>query len=100
MPKPEAFDCVLAGQTWHVEFRNYRQMQRDPLTRGNWGICDWDSKRIFVRYDLSERNFVDTLLHELRHSLSHQDYCAEDWIAQTSTEIAKAMEIAGVGRKS
>ena len=92
MKRPADFDCTLAGQVWRVHFvrRNH------PKVGKNYGMCYWDDRDIFVRYDVSEKSFIDTLIHELRHGLSRADFCAEEWITDTSTEIAVALIKAGI----
>jgi hypothetical protein len=92
MQKPSDFHCILGGERWHVTFVRRRDM---PDTRR--GDCNWDKRLIRVRYDVGERTYIDTLIHELRHALSPCDYCAEEWITQTSTELANAILAAGVG---
>jgi hypothetical protein len=94
MKKPKAFYATLGGERWLITF-----VRRSQMPDERWGDCDWHAKLIRVRYDLSEKNYIDTLIHELRHALSPCDYCAEEWITQTSTEIASAVIAAGVGRK-
>ena len=94
MRKPKAFYATLGGERWLVTFVRRRDM---PDTR--WGDCDWEKRLIRVRYDLSERNYMDVLIHELRHALSPCDYCAEAWITQTSTELANAVLASGIGVK-
>ena len=92
MKRPKNFTCQLGGVMWRVYFVR----RGHPQVDGAWGTCHWDEREIYVRYDQTERRFIDTLLHELRHALSPCDYCAEEWITTTSTEIAMAMMAAGV----
>lgn len=96
MKRPSDFECVLGGVVWSIYFvrRGHAKLQGK-----NFGICFWHEKKIFVRYDVCEKTFVDTLLHEMQHALSMMHYEAETWITQTSTEIAAGLIAAGVGVK-
>lgn len=62
-------------------------------------MCYWTEKEIYVRYDLSEKNYIDVLAHELLHANCHLTFVAEEWVTYTATEMATAMLQAGIGRK-
>jgi hypothetical protein len=94
-PRPDDFTTSLGGNLWSVKF-----VRRCDIPKDRLGDCNWDRKRIRVRFDLDEQMFIDVLIHELRHALSLQDYHSEDWVEFTSTELAEAISKAGIGRKS
>jgi hypothetical protein len=94
-PRPDDFEATLGGVQWKVKFVRRCDIQPDRL-----GDCDWEKKRIRVRFDLEEQVYIDTLIHELRHALSLQDYSAEEWVTMTSTELTQAILKAGIGRKT
>lgn len=92
MKKPDDFRTKLGGKTWSIYFvrKSHKRL------RGNYGICYRDSREIYVRYDVSQKNFIDTLIHECQHALSDMHFSAEEWVTQTSTELAVALLAAGV----
>lgn len=84
---------TLGGVEWHIKFvrRNH------PAMRGKkWGLCDWTNKIIYVRKDLSRRNVLDTLLHEMRHSQHEVIFEAESYVNWTSTELADGLIATGI----
>ena len=90
MARPRDFDCTLGGREWRIRFVTRRKLPK------LLGTCDWDRREILVRYDQPDADFIDTLLHEMQHALSEMHYAAEDWIEQTSTELATGLLRAGV----
>lgn len=86
---------ILGGQEWTIEFVTRRSMHK-----GCWGICRWDKKLIQVRKDLSPKNVLDTLIHEMRHAQHQIAYEAEDWINTTSTELAEGLITTGMFGKN
>lgn len=93
MKRPADFDCVLGGKRWRIHFvrRNHPKIGKKC-----WGRCYRFDQEIYVRYDLSEKNFLDTLIHECQHALSDLHFCAEEWVAETSTEISVALLKSGL----
>lgn len=79
-------DVILGGVSWTVEFHTIKTMPKKT-----WGDCNRAIRRIRVRRDLSPRNFLDTLIHELRHAQHPIMFEAEEFITSTSTEIADAL---------
>ena len=77
------FSTVLGGIRWSVFW-----VTKKDMPKKTWGLCCWESKTIRVRKDLSIRNRLDTLLHEMRHAQHVIAYEAESWIDKTSTELA------------
>lgn len=69
---------------------------RRQLPKKSWGSCNYDKRLILIRRDLSHRNMLDTMLHEFRHALHPILFCAEDWISDTSTELADALLASGL----
>lgn len=82
---------TLGGERWLLRLVNRRQMPSRT-----WGDCNRATKVIRVRYDLSDRNFLDTLIHELRHAQHPIMFEAEEFITDTSTEIAAVLTAVGV----
>lgn len=39
------------------------------LGKGNWGRCQWEEQTIYILNRLGQKNFEDTLSHELLHAL-------------------------------
>lgn len=86
----EPVHVKLRDQWWKIEFHTRRSMPR-----GVWGDCNIKTNVIRVRRDLSPKNFVDTLIHEVRHAQHPVLFEAEAFISDTSTEIAEALIAAG-----
>lgn len=91
MKKPQDFSTKLGGRTWKIFFvrKHHKRL------RGGYGICYREDREIYVRYDVSQKNFLDTLLHECQHALTDMHFSAEEWVTQTSTELAVALIAAG-----
>lgn len=85
---------TLGGDEWQIKFVTKQHM---PWKK-TWGLCDRDKKIIFVRRDLSTKNVLDTLLHEMRHAQHPIMFEAESFINSTSTELADGLLKTGLVR--
>lgn len=92
MKRPADFKTKLGGRTWEIKFVR----RGHPKLSKHWGMCYRFDREIYVRYDLSEKNFLDTLVHEMEHALSDLHFAAEEWVMRTGTEISTALLSAGV----
>ena len=81
----------LGGLEWQIRFVTKRQMPRKT-----WGDCNRVKKVIRVRKDLSPKNVLDTLIHEMRHAQHPVMFEAEEFINETSTEIADGLVKTGM----
>ena len=91
MAKPSAKEqqATIKGQTWTIRFETHHTMPRD-----RWGEFNETKQVIRVRRDLSDTNFLDTLIHEITHILRpHED---EYYVDKMSTELAKALMSTGM----
>ena len=79
-------EIEISGEQWSIEFHTRRTMPKNT-----WGDCHREKKRIRVRKDLSPKNVLDTLIHEVRHAQHPVMFEAEEFIDSTSTEIAEAI---------
>lgn len=79
---------TLGGEEWQIKFVR-RGHPKIPKTK--WGICDRINRIIYIRKDLSRRNVLDTLLHEMRHSQHPVLFEAEHFVNWTSTELADGL---------
>ena len=77
---------TLGGKEWEIIFTS-----RSNMPKKTWGDCDCERNRIRVRTDLSPQNFLDTLIHEMRHAQHPVMFEAEEFIDSTSTELAKGI---------
>jgi len=75
---------------WTVRFEKKSQMPQKT-----WGVCNRKTHIIRCREDLCEVNFLDTLIHELRHAQHPVMFEAEEFISDTSTELAIALLATG-----
>ena len=75
---------------WVVEFCN-----KTHMPKMTWGVCNRNKQLIRVRQDLCELNFLDTLIHEIRHAQHPVLFEAEEFISDTSTELAAALLATG-----
>lgn len=82
----DGIPVTLGGKQWVIHL-----VTRKEMPRRTWGDCCNKTNTIRVRKDLSQVNFLDTLLHEMRHALHEVNYHAEEWINETSTELAVAI---------
>lgn len=83
-------EVILGGRTWQIHF-----VTRKEMPRMTWGDCDKNKQVIRVRSDLSPQNFLDTLIHELRHAQHPVMFEAEEFVDSTSTELAIAILATG-----
>jgi len=91
MKRPPDFVCTLGGAEWQVRFVR----RGHPKVPKCWGICYWDHKEIYVRYDLSEQRVREVLLHEMLHGTCRLLFVAEEWVDYTAQELAVGMRRAG-----
>ena len=93
MRKPHDFQCKLGGRTWTIRFvrRGHKK-----VGKSNWGMCYRETREIYVRYDLSEKTFIEVLIHECQHALSDMHFSAEEWVTETSAELAIALMAANL----
>jgi hypothetical protein len=81
---------TIQKEAWMIKFVSIRQMPKKT-----WGDCDWGRRIIRVRHDLSPKNFLDTLIHEIRHAQHPVMFEAESFVTTTSTEIAQILMATG-----
>jgi hypothetical protein len=89
--RPKDFETVLGGKPWKVCFVR----RGHPKVPKAYGYCYWNDQEIYVRYDVCEKSFLDTLIHEMQHALSLMHLSAEAWVTQTSSEITVGLIKAG-----
>jgi hypothetical protein len=87
----ESVTTILNGTKWQINLLTYRQWKSNKLPKKTWGVCDRDTKEIFVRRDLSKQAFLDTLLHELIHAENEILFEAEETVTRMGTDISKAL---------
>ena len=82
----KSFTIKISDNEWTVHLVTIKDMPKKT-----WGDCNYDKRIIRVRKDLSRKNFLDTLIHEVRHAQHPVLFEAEHFIDTTSTEIAAAI---------
>jgi hypothetical protein len=87
----ESVETKINGCEWTINLLTYRQWKTQKLPAKTWGICNRDTKTIYVRVDLSKRTFLDTLLHELIHAQNELLFEAEEAVTRMGTDIARAL---------
>jgi hypothetical protein len=92
MNRPPDFTATLGGVPWQIRFVR-RGHEKVPEC---WGMCYWDAREIYVRYDLSRETVRDTLIHEMLHATCRLLFVAEEWVTHTATEINTGLERAGL----
>jgi len=86
MRKPNDCELKLGSETWQLRF-----VTKGQLPKNWWGRCRPDKKLIEVRYDLSRKNVLDVLIHEMRHAQHPVMFEAETFIDETSTQLAEGI---------
>jgi hypothetical protein len=81
----------LGGESWEIRFVRRRDLPKDRV-----GECDWNSRVIRVRKDLCRKTVLDTLIHEMRHAQHPVMFEAEEFITNTSTELAIGLIATGL----
>lgn len=93
MKKPADFKTEIAGQEWSFFFvrKGHPQLLPDA-----YGTCHWETKEIYIRYDLSEKNVRMIVIHEALHATCFLLFAAEEWVTDISIEINEAIAKAGL----
>lgn len=87
----ESVKTKINGLEWEIQLLTYRQWKSKKLPAKTWGVCNRDSRTIYVRVDLSKQTFLDTLLHELIHAQNELLFEAEETVTRMGTDIARAL---------
>ncbi len=82
----DEIEVTIRDRKWKIQF-----VDRRAMPRKTWGDCNRHKQVIRVRKDLSAINFLDTLIHELRHAQHDVMFEAEEFIDSTSTELAEIL---------
>jgi hypothetical protein len=90
--RPPNFRASIGGQEWNIRFVR----KTHSALQGNLGICYWDTREIYVRYDMAKSTIRMVLIHELLHATCPMLYCAEEWVDQTASEIAASLQRSGL----
>ncbi|KKM61699.1 hypothetical protein LCGC14_1529080 [marine sediment metagenome] len=61
---PKTLDIL--GNTWRVELEEYLENSEGKVN----GLCHWRTRRISLC--LSDKNIVETLLHEVQHAIDYE----------------------------
>ena len=82
---------VILGDSekWQIEI-----VKRDQMPKKTWGDCNNKMKKIRVRVDLSDQNFLDTFLHEMLHACAFVPL-SEEFVERTASQMAKALLASG-----
>jgi hypothetical protein len=75
----------LNGSDWEVIL-----VEKKDLDAGVWGLASDVSKTLKIRVDLSDRNLIDTAIHECLHAANFQCF-SEEFVEETATQIAKVL---------
>ena len=76
-------------QLWQIDIVKRCEMHKEV-----WGDCNDKTKRIRVRGDLSDRNFLDTFLHEMLHACAFVPL-SEEFVERTASQMARALLASG-----
>jgi hypothetical protein len=75
----------LNGSEWEVILVTKKDMEP-----GVWGLASDEKKTLKIRTDLSDRNLIDTAIHECLHAANFQCF-SEEFVEDTATQIAKVL---------
>ena len=67
----------IRGKRWRIRFV--------PNLGDKWGECDYESRVLRIAFGQSEKDELDTLIHELLHAATELE---EDAVGQTAEAIA------------
>lgn len=77
------FKKIRIGQeNWTVQIVPYNHPR---LGKGNWGRCQWEEQTIYISNRLGQKNFKQTLSHELLHALFDSIGFHDKLVAQLKT---------------
>jgi hypothetical protein len=60
------------------------------MNKGTWGEASDQEKTLKIRIDLSDRNVIDTAIHECLHAANFLCF-SEEFVSDTATQIAKVL---------
>lgn len=92
MKKPPDFATKIGGKTWQIRFVK----RGHPKVPKCWGMCYWEPREIYVRYDLSRSRVREVLIHELIHATCRLMFVAEEWVEHSASEINAGIDKAGL----
>lgn len=87
MHRPRDRTIELSTGKWEIKFIR----RGHPKAKGAYGLCDWNTKTIWIRYDVSRLRVIDTLLHEIIHASNEILYEAESLVSDLATVGAKTV---------
>lgn len=77
----------LGGRDWNIRF-----VRRKDLPSPRYmGLCNRESLELLIYKRLPQFDLLDTLIHECRHAQNRVLFEAEEFIDETSTELARAI---------
>ncbi len=89
LKQPPAYSGIIDDRPFELHI-----VSRSQLPRRHWGLTIVPSReaepyRCLVRRDLSRRNIVATIIHEILHVA---DYAKDEWwVDVTATQITRAL---------
>lgn len=92
MKKPDDFQVEIAGQTWSFIFVK----KGHPKVPQAYGMCYWNDREIYIRYDLTKDTVRMLVIHEALHATCRLLFVAEEWVDHTATELNNAIKKAGL----
>lgn len=92
MKKPSDFKTKIAGQDWSFIFVR----KGHPKIPEAYGMCYWEEREIYIRYDLQESSVRMLVIHETLHATCHLLFVAEEWVDHTSFDINDALHKSGL----
>ena len=82
------FAAKLGGKLWTIQFATPPE--------GDWGLCVYDDRLIYVEPEASEFRLLDTLIHESMHATL--PFVEDSYINAASTEITRMLMDRGLLR--
>lgn len=87
MQRPADRRITLSTGEWDIKFVR----RGHPKVPRAFGYCYWDEKAIYIRYDVSPKTLIDTVLHELFHASNEILFEAEQFVTEFATVGAKTV---------
>ena len=78
----------IGQRNWTIQVVPYNPPR---LGTGNWGRCQWEDRTIYISNRLGQKNFEQTLTHELLHAFFDSIGFHDKLIAQIKTDANEKM---------
>lgn len=78
----------IGQKNWTIQVVPYNHPR---LGKGNWGRCQWEDQTLYISNRLGQKNFEETLSHELLHVFFDSIGFHDKLVIQLKTRVNEKM---------